>query len=139
MHVWVVCARWWLGTLDLMAPIAPNLYRWPAVSLLSLAAILPAGILFMYLFTTEPADWRHRLEIAMEVGGGVRVKFILLAVGVVVPIAAACVVALSKRRLALRGAFACATALTLAYAAMGMWPFALVSAVPLWWAYKVSA
>lgn len=93
----------------------------------------------MYLLAAEPIDWRHQVEIAMEAGGGTKVRFILLAVGVVVPIVAACVVALSRHRLVLRSAFACSTALTLAYAAMGMWPFALVSAIPLWWAYKVSA
>jgi hypothetical protein len=104
-----------------------------------MAAVLPAGILFMYLFTTEPVDWRHRLEVAMEPDSGTRVKFILLPVGAAVSTIAACVVALSKQRLVLRGAFACATALTLAYALLGMWLFVLVSALPLWWAYKVAA
>ena len=122
-----------------MTTTAPNPSRWPAVTLLAMAAVLPAGILFMYLFTTEPIDWRHRLQVAMEPEGGARVKFVLLAVGAAVSTIAASVVALSKHRLVLRGAFACATALTLAYAVTGMWLFVLVSALPLWWAYKVAA
>jgi len=122
-----------------MRTTAPNPNRWPAVTLLAMAAVLPAGLLFMYLFTTEPADWRHRLEVAMEPGDGARVKFILLAAGAAVSTVAACVVALSKHRLVLRGAFSCAAVLMLAYAAMGMWLFVLVSALPLWWAYKVAA
>ena len=122
-----------------MTATATNPNRWPAVTLLAMAAVLPAGVLLMYLFTTEPADWRHRLEVALEPEGGTRVKFFLLASGATISTIAACAVALSKHRLVLRGAFACATALTLAYAAMGMWLFVLVSALPLWWAYKVAA
>ena len=122
-----------------MTATAPNPNRWPAVTLLAMAAALPAGVLLMYLFATEPADWRHRLEVAMEPEGGTRVKFYLLASGAAISTIAACVVALSKHRLVLRGAFACATALTLAYAAMGMWLYVLVSALPLWWAYRVAA
>jgi hypothetical protein len=104
-----------------------------------MAAVLPAGVLLMYLFTFEPNDWRHRFEVAMDPEGGTRVKFVLLAVGAAVSTIAAWVVALSKHRLVLRGVFACATALTLAYAALGMWLFVLVSALPLWWVYKVAA
>jgi hypothetical protein len=104
-----------------------------------MAAVLPAGILLRYLFTAEPADWRHRLEVAMEPEGGTGVRFVVLASGAAVSTIAACVVALSKHRLVLRGAFACATALSLTYAAMGMWLLVLVSALPLWWAYKVAA
>jgi hypothetical protein len=122
-----------------MTPAASNLKRWPAVTLLAMAAVLPAGILFMYLFTGEPADWRHRLVFAIEPGSAVRVRFILLPVGAAVSTIAACAIALSKHRLVLRGAFAGAAALALAYAAMGMWLFLLVSVLPLWWAYKVAA
>ncbi len=34
----------------------------------------------MYLLAAEPIDWRHQVEIAMEAGGGTKVRFILLAV-----------------------------------------------------------
>jgi len=122
-----------------MTAITPNPSRWPAVTLLAMSAALPAGVLLMYLFATDSAEWRHRFEVAMEPDGGARLKFLVLAAGAAVSTIAAIVVAASKHRYVLRGAFACATALALTYAAMGMWLFVLVSALPLWWAYKVAA
>ena len=122
-----------------MTTAAPHASRWTAATLLAMAAVLPAGILFLYLFTTEPADWRHRLEVAVEPASGTRVQFILLAIGASVSAIAAGAIAVSRRRLILRTAFACAVALTLAYAVTSMWLLVFVSALPLWWAYKVAA
>jgi hypothetical protein len=93
----------------------------------------------MYLFATDSVEWRHRFDVAMELDGGARLRFLVLAAGAAVSTIAAIVVAASKRRYVLRGAFACATAVALVYAAMGMWLFVLVSGLPLWWAYKVAA
>jgi len=122
-----------------MTTAAPHASRWTAATLLAMAAVLPAGILFLYLFTTEPADWRHRLEVAVEPASGTRVQFILLAIGASVSAIAAGAIAVSRRRLILRTAFACAVTLTLAYAVTSMWLLVFVSALPLWWAYKVAA
>jgi hypothetical protein len=127
------------ATLDLMITTAPRTDRWTAVTLLAMAAFLPAGVLFLYLFTTEPVDLRHRLEVAMEPDGGGRMKFVLLAVGAAVSAIAAAAIAMSRRRVILRTALACAATLTLSYAVTGMWLFMFVSALPLWWAYKVAA
>ena len=122
-----------------MTTAAPHASRWTAATLLAMAAVLPAGILFLYLVTTEPADWRHRLEVAVEPASGTRMQFILLAIGASVSALAAGAIAVSRRRLILRTAFACAVTLTLAYAVTSMWLLVFVSALPLWWAYKVAA
>ena len=125
-------------TLDLMHTIAPRADRWTAVTLLAMAAVLPGGMLFLYLFTTRPIDPWHRLEIAMASDSGARVQFVLLFVGVAVSSLAAGTMAISKNRVALRAAFAIAVVLALSYVVTGMWLLAFVAALPLWWAYKVT-
>jgi len=113
--------------------------RWTAVTLLSLAAIKPASIWYIYLFTTETPGWRVSLDYALSPENEIRYLFVLFAVGAAFSAIAAATVALCKRRLVLRMFIGGAIAQTLAYAYVGAWSLVLVSALPLWGLYKVSA
>jgi Kef-type K+ transport system membrane component KefB len=112
--------------------------RWTAVILLSTAAIFPAGILGLYFFAHEPVDWRHALEVAMAPENRARMQFILLGIGAVLSGTAAATTTFARHRLILRVLFFSASALTLCYVFTGMWLLAFVSALPLWWFYKVA-
>jgi hypothetical protein len=113
--------------------------RWTAVTLLGLAAIAPAGIWYIYLFATETPGWRASLDYALSPENEIQYLFVLFAVGAVFSAIAAATVALCKRQLVLRMFLGGAIAQTLAYAYVGAWSLVLVSALPLWWLYKVSA
>ena len=122
-----------------MATASPRADRWTAAVLLLMAAILPAGMLYLYLFSSESVGWRHALDVAMAPDSGAREQFILLGIGAALSAIAAATISLARHRLVLRTLFFSASALTLCYALTGMWLLVLVSALPLWWAYKVTA
>lgn len=122
-----------------MSTAASHSDRWTAVALLAMSTVLPAAILYLYFFTTEPVDWRHRLEVAMEPEGGARMHVILLATGAIASALAAALIAFSRHRIVLRVALVAAVGVTLSYAISSMWLLVFVSVLPLWWAYKVAA
>ena len=117
----------------------PQSIRWTAVTLLGLAAITPAGIWYIFLFATETPGWRASLDYALSQENEIRHLFVLFAAGAAFSAIAAATVALCKRQLVLRVFLGGAIAQTLTYAYVGAWTLVLVSALPLWWLYKVSA
>jgi Kef-type K+ transport system membrane component KefB len=121
-----------------MATASPRTDRWTAVILLAMAAIFPTGILGLYFFY-QSNDWRHAAEVAMAPEHGARVQFVLLGIGAVLSWIAAAITTVARQRVVLRTLFFAASAVSVSYAVASMWPLALVSALPLWWCYKVSA
>jgi hypothetical protein len=113
--------------------------RWTTVALLTLSAIAPTGIWYIHLFTIDAEHWRASLADALSPENEIRYLFVLLAVCGTFSAIAAATVALCKRRFILCALFAGAIAQTLAYAYVGAWSLVFVSALPLWWLYKVSA
>jgi len=121
-----------------MATTSARTDRRTAVALLGMAAIFPAGIVGLYLFYGT-SDWQHAFSVAMESGSPVRHLFPLLIAGAILSLAAAVTVAVSRRRIVLRSVLGFAVSLTVAYALLSAWSLVFVSALPLWWLYRIAA
>lgn len=121
-----------------MIAVATRADRWTAVTLLSMAAVFPAAIVGLYLFHGIN-DWQRAFSVAMEPDSPIRYFFPVLIAGAVLSLLGALTVAISRHRTVLRLVLGLAGSLTIAYAVLGAWSLALVSALPLWWLYRVAA
>ena len=110
--------------------------RWTAATLLGMAAVFPAGIVCLYLFYGS-SNWQREFSVAMASESPIRYMFPLSIAGAVVSLAAAITVAVIRQRAVLRVTLLLTVSLTIAYAAFSAWSLAFVSALPLWWVYRV--
>jgi hypothetical protein len=121
-----------------MATAAARTDRWTAATLLGMAAVFPAGIVGLYLFSGT-TDWQQGLSVAMKPDSPLRYLFPVSIVGAILSLAAAVAVAVSHRRAVLRVVLGLAVCLTVVYGLLNAWALVLVSALPLWWLYKSAA
>jgi Na+-transporting NADH:ubiquinone oxidoreductase subunit NqrE len=102
-----------------------------------MAAIFPTGILGLYFLYQSP-NLHHALEVAMAPENGARAQFIHLGIGAALSWIAAAVALGARQRVVLRTLLIAAAGLTVSYLMAGMWPLAFVSALPLWWCYRIT-
>ena len=115
---------------------AGGIDRWTAAVLLGMATVFPAGIVSLHLFYGS-SDWQHEFSVAMAPESPIRYIFPLSIAGAVVSFAAAITVAVIRQRAVLRLTLFLTISLTVAYAVFSAWSLVLISALPLWWVYKL--
>ena len=91
----------------------------------------------IYLFGVNGEAWRSSLESALSADNEYRVFFVVMGVAGLFSLVALAVVAIARRRLLLRSVLIGGVAQSIAYAVLGGWFLAFLSAMPLWWVYKV--
>jgi hypothetical protein len=91
----------------------------------------------LYLFYESGGAWRSLLEYALSKENEDRALFVVMGIAGVFSLVALAVVAFARGKLLLRSILVGGVVQAIAYAILGGWFLAFLSAMPLWWVYKV--
>jgi hypothetical protein len=118
-------------------PRVEVLSRVTAAAFFLMSALASGIALGLYLFYENGGAWRSLLEYALSKDNEDRALFVVMGIAGVFSLIALAVVAFARGRLILRSILIGGVVQSIAYAVLGGWFLALLSAMPLWWVYKV--